>query len=256
MKTSLFAFRAMLFNKLALMVFASILIGSVKLSAQSSGSISAEVLTNNSIIQMKTAGFSANIILSKISATNCSFTTDVNSLIQLKNANVDDAVIDAMIKKGSQPPAQVPDQNPTQPSPSSNMPPVSNIPPASNPLPVPNNQPSSNVPPNRWGAMLGKDTYITRKGIIYTVGQKIIIGSAAGQNDQFKYIIEFNMLNTPQYQKHATSSLANKEVTISKIIAVSGDPKVVYLIFRVSNFNLTRYGVNIEAGLASNEVVQ
>ena len=208
--------------------------------AQTNPPAGPEVLNNNSIIQLKTAGFSNSIILSKIAATSCNFNTDVNALIQLKNANVDEAVIEAMIKKGA-PVTLAATQATTTP--------------VIIPAPVTTSQTqSANFTPDKWGTMIDKETYITLKGDMYTEGQKIRLGSPTGQNHEFKNIIAFDMLGSPEYDRHADQTWADNEVEISKIIAVKGEPKVVYLLFK--NTTVKKFGINIEAALLAKEVVQ
>lgn len=56
-----------------------------------------EILTNQSIIDMVDSGFSEGIILAKIRNTRCDFNTDVTSLKILKEKNVSDHIIVAMI---------------------------------------------------------------------------------------------------------------------------------------------------------------
>ncbi|MGC4038820.1 MAG: hypothetical protein QM764_22880 [Chitinophagaceae bacterium] len=58
-----------------------------------------EVLNNKSIVDLTVAGMSKKIILSKIEAATCKFTTDTKSLISLKKSGVDEDVIDAMVTK-------------------------------------------------------------------------------------------------------------------------------------------------------------
>jgi hypothetical protein len=60
-----------------------------------------EILTNKSITSMLKAGLSSEIIVSKIEGTNAKFDVSTNGLIALKTQKVPDAVINAMVKKGS-----------------------------------------------------------------------------------------------------------------------------------------------------------
>src|SRR5438477_5846084 len=62
---------------------------------------SSEVLTNKSVISLTSAGMSKKLILSKIQSSKCNFTTDTESLINLKKTGVDEEVIEAMVDKMS-----------------------------------------------------------------------------------------------------------------------------------------------------------
>ena len=58
-----------------------------------------EVVTNKTIIDLKGAGISKDIIKTMIGASNCRFDTDAQSIIKLKKAGVEDEVITSMIEK-------------------------------------------------------------------------------------------------------------------------------------------------------------
>jgi hypothetical protein len=60
----------------------------------------AKTLTNNSIIRMVSAGLSDDLILQAIAEQPGQYTTDADSLIGLKDANVSERVITAMMNKG------------------------------------------------------------------------------------------------------------------------------------------------------------
>jgi hypothetical protein len=61
-----------------------------------------ETITNKTILDLKSAGISKEIMKSMIStATNYKFDTDAQSVIKLKKAGIDDEVISAMIHKSS-----------------------------------------------------------------------------------------------------------------------------------------------------------
>lgn len=221
-------------NRRALMVFGLIAIVSTRLFGQTATVAPAanatagqpEVLTNNTIIQMKTAGFGPNIIISKINSSPCNFTTDVNSLVALKNANVDETVIDAMMKKAP------------QSTTTAGGAPCSGI----------------MIPTALLGTMIDDETYITTKGVFYTVGQKIKLGPGTSQGGSYRYVMDFNVLNSPEYDKHAGPEWAGKTVTISKFVTVSGDPSVVYLLFKTTT--IKKSGINIEAAIGVGEVAQ
>ena len=57
------------------------------------------VLTNFDIVQMEKAGLSEEIILSKIGTSTTNFNTGTQDLIQLKEAGVNDNIINAMVQK-------------------------------------------------------------------------------------------------------------------------------------------------------------
>lgn len=61
-----------------------------------------EAYTNKTILDLKSAGLSKDVIKNMIgSAPNCKFETDAQSIIKLKKAGIDDEVINAMITKMS-----------------------------------------------------------------------------------------------------------------------------------------------------------
>jgi hypothetical protein len=57
------------------------------------------VLTNTDIVKMQKAGLSEEIVLSKIGTSPTNFTTNTQDLIQLKEAGVNDNIINAMVQK-------------------------------------------------------------------------------------------------------------------------------------------------------------
>jgi hypothetical protein len=57
------------------------------------------VLTNADIVQMQKAGLSEEVILSKIGTSTTNFNTGTQDLIQLKEAGVNDNIINAMVQK-------------------------------------------------------------------------------------------------------------------------------------------------------------
>lgn len=59
-----------------------------------------KTLTNSSIVRMVNAGLSDDLILQAIAAQPGQYTTDADSLVDLKDANVSERVITAMINKG------------------------------------------------------------------------------------------------------------------------------------------------------------
>jgi len=63
--------------------------------------IAQEALTNKSIVELKKAGFSSELIKTTIAANACTFQTDLQSIIMLKKDGIDESVISEMIKKGS-----------------------------------------------------------------------------------------------------------------------------------------------------------
>ncbi len=84
-------------RKLCTLAFFSFLISAV--SAQ-------EVYTNKTILDLKSAGLSKDVMKNMIaSAPNCKFETDAQSIIKLKKAGIDDEVINAMITKMNPPAA-------------------------------------------------------------------------------------------------------------------------------------------------------
>lgn len=78
-------------QRIIMLVFFSVL--SFAVSAQ-------EVYTNKTILDLKSAGLSKDVMKNMIaSAPNCKFETDAQSIIKLKKAGVDEEVINAMITK-------------------------------------------------------------------------------------------------------------------------------------------------------------
>jgi hypothetical protein len=57
------------------------------------------VLNNADIVQMQKAGLSEEIILSKIGTSTTNFNTGTQDLIRLKEAGVNDNIINAMVQK-------------------------------------------------------------------------------------------------------------------------------------------------------------
>jgi hypothetical protein len=62
-----------------------------------------EMLTNQAIISLVSAGLGPDTIVAKISASRGTYDTSTNALIQLKQANVPDAVIAAMVNRSKSP---------------------------------------------------------------------------------------------------------------------------------------------------------
>jgi ribosomal protein L12E/L44/L45/RPP1/RPP2 len=60
-----------------------------------------EVLTNDSLVALKKAGFSDSIIISKIKSSQTKFDVSTNGLIGLKKAGMSDQVIEAVVNAGS-----------------------------------------------------------------------------------------------------------------------------------------------------------
>jgi len=63
----------------------------------------AEVLTDQSIISLVSAGLGPDTIVAKINASRGHYDTSTNALIELKQANVPDAVIAAMVNRSKSP---------------------------------------------------------------------------------------------------------------------------------------------------------
>lgn len=68
----------------------------------SSAANSSSILTNRDIIQMKKAGLSDDVILTKIATSETDFRTGAQDLIDLKNAGVSDSIIQAIVQKAPQ----------------------------------------------------------------------------------------------------------------------------------------------------------
>src|SRR5664280_3396757 len=70
-----------------------------------------EILTNASITELKSMGLSDGPIITKIKISKCNFDTSVAALKQLKDAQVSDEIIQAMMSAMAKP------ETPTVPSP-------------------------------------------------------------------------------------------------------------------------------------------
>lgn len=71
--------------------------------APASGGGSSETLNNATIISLIKAGLGPEAVIAKINASNGSYDTSTSSLIQLKQAEVPDAVIAAVLRRSSSP---------------------------------------------------------------------------------------------------------------------------------------------------------
>lgn len=60
-----------------------------------------EVLTNKSIIDLKTAGLGKTTIIGMITKSTCKFDTEIKDIVFLKKEGIEDDIINAMIDKGS-----------------------------------------------------------------------------------------------------------------------------------------------------------
>ena len=56
-------------------------------------------MTNADVVALKTAGFSDDLIVSKIKSSKCAFRLDTKDMIELKSAGLSDRVIGAMMEK-------------------------------------------------------------------------------------------------------------------------------------------------------------
>jgi len=74
-----------------------------------------EILTNGSITEMKSLGLGDEVIVGKIKTSTCNFDTSIAALKELKNAQVSDAVIQAMLAAGK-PAAPAPAVAPADPN--------------------------------------------------------------------------------------------------------------------------------------------
>jgi hypothetical protein len=73
-----------------------------------------EVLTNASITEMKSLGLGDEVIVGKIKTSICKFDTSIAALKQLKDAQVSDAIIQAMLA-AAKPAAPAPPGDPNDP---------------------------------------------------------------------------------------------------------------------------------------------
>ena len=72
------------------------------IQAQSAGTASPEILTNDKVIGMIKAGLSPNLIVTTINGNGCGFKLDTDNLITLKQAHIPDEVLRAMLLKNCQ----------------------------------------------------------------------------------------------------------------------------------------------------------
>lgn len=72
-----------------------------------------ETLTNGDIIKLSKAGMSSGVIIEKINSSQTSFRTDVDSLLQLRQAGVPNDIIEAMVKQDTTQKAPAPSNTPT-----------------------------------------------------------------------------------------------------------------------------------------------
>src|SRR4030095_12159913 len=77
------------------------LIGSQLSLATQTGTGGGEILTNDKVITMTTAGLPASIIVNKIRSSKTNFDTSTDELIRLKKARVSDDIINAMVEASS-----------------------------------------------------------------------------------------------------------------------------------------------------------
>ena len=56
-------------------------------------------MTNTDVLALKAAGFSDDLIVSKIKSSRCAFRLDTSDLIDLKKSGLSDRVIGAMMDK-------------------------------------------------------------------------------------------------------------------------------------------------------------
>jgi hypothetical protein len=80
-----------------------------------------EILTNGSIVEMKSLGLGDDVIVQKIKSSKCNFDVSINGFKELKSAQISDAVIQAMLASqtpaapATVPPPPVPPSDPNDP---------------------------------------------------------------------------------------------------------------------------------------------
>ena len=85
-------------------------------------------LTNDDVLQMVKAGFQESMILKAIEANDTNFDVSVQALMDLKNAGVSQAIIEAMLAAEAKKKAPAPAANPPKESSSSGAKPASTDP--------------------------------------------------------------------------------------------------------------------------------
>jgi len=104
-----------------------------------------------------------------------------------------------------------------------------------------------------------KDTYVSRNGTTFAVGQKLTLGLGSGSDGEFRYVVQIDIAGFPEPDKRLPAEFATREVTITKIrqskaTFFSRDAPTVYLVFKQDK-QFQGYGINIEAALLAKEVI-
>lgn len=193
-----------------------------------------ETLNNASIISMKKMKLSNSIIKSKIASSQCNFTTDVEALGRLKEAGVEDEIIEAMLAK--QTPTTLVSKNPQ--------------------------------PANTAVGTLSEDkqTYVATDGkSTFTVGKtfQVNVGTNTRAPGYFVYIKAYNG-KVGQWLDNETGmepAYAGQPYTITRLslekasmydIWTKHPKKIAYLYFETNN--KIKYRVAVEAALYSKEI--
>jgi hypothetical protein len=188
----------------------------------------AETLNNASIISMKKMKLASSVIKSKIATTPCVFATDVEALGKLKDAGVEDDVIEAMIAKSA--PATAP----------------------ANPLAG-----TLSEDKKTYIAQDGKSTFVVGKTV------QVNVGTDARHPGYFVYIKAYNG-KVGQWLDNTTGlepAYAGQSYTITQLsmekanmydIWTKHPKKIAYLYFETNN--KIKYKVAIDAALYSKEI--
>jgi len=82
--------------KTLLLLFA---LGMMNVAAQTNSPNAAEILSNADVVLMAKSGLAKTIIVRKISESNSDFDVSVKGLVELKNAGVDEEIIETMLER-------------------------------------------------------------------------------------------------------------------------------------------------------------
>jgi hypothetical protein len=195
-----------------------------------------ETLDNTSVIKLTKLKFSNDLIKAKISNTPCNFSTNIESLTQLKNAGVSDDIISMMVSKSS--------------------------------VPTSSAGATSLFPKEQWGTLSEDNTrYISKDGkYVFEKGKTITLGNGSDVDHLggFLYVVTYGgkfgdyiassqgMAREYAGQKVVIKSIIKKKSNTSDIL-VKNAPKTVFIIFELSRNN--EYKVNIESALLSKELI-
>ena|ERR1700761_6183062 len=101
--------------------------------------------------------------------------------------------------------------------------------------------------------------YVSRNGITFRLGQKLMLGLGSGTDGYFRYVLGTDVFGMPDNGKQLPPQYATREVTVKRIkrqkalLFGKDNPVTVCLLF--SSDEGTTYSINIEPALLSKELV-